>query len=289
MLITAAYGTFISLTQAQERARGERGREHAATILLDQLERELIGTQLFIKPKGGEREKHPWVFVARDNVFGTGENDSLLFITQNPAGYALLAMKPLRLVGYTLVASAAPGDIAERFDLHRWDRRLPEETLVRELPLEMSVRVVHDVRRFDVALIDEEGESHDGWDSTEIATLDRLPVQVAITVQLEHLNADGELVAGPDVTRRIDLPVRPREMLSASGCPGSGATVGSCLARYTHQISQHDQVSKNLVAKLKKQLPPDTCWNETDPSNKLVLLRGLVAVAAGVEYKEVCP
>lgn len=205
MLVMVAVQAHLGIRRAQSHAAAGIGRNRVAEILLDRIERELMGTILVVKDPAEDRLGHPYLFIGRDDVDAQRAADALRFITRSPAraGFSRPAS------GLTLVSYQARSGDDVGMVLLREERPLPEglETQISLLDGEV---VADGLAQFDVRYF---GEGEVGWkerwDSTSISTLDQLPVQLEILVQLYEPGEDGVMVEGTEHKRSISLPVRP--------------------------------------------------------------------------------
>jgi type II secretion system protein J len=238
LLTTALFQVYREIQQAQRRRLDAGGRSRIAVVLLDRLERELLGTLLLTGGGSAEegeeqRSEHPWVFLGADRVLDAQDADALKFITRSPArSPGSHAQGGLRLVTYAAEEDPEQGELA----LYRQEEQLPEG-LEKELGVAREGQaVVHDMSRFSLRYLDEQtGEWVDAWDSSEESRLDRLPRSVEITVQLLLKDEAGELSPGEEFQRVVTLPVRPIDpnapgQTGAADC-GEGDTVAACMAR----------------------------------------------------------
>ena len=79
LLVTAAVQAYVSISEAQERARGGHNRDRSALVLLDRIERELEGSMLVVRSEREDRLGHPYVFIDDDgstHLFYQGNNDN---------------------------------------------------------------------------------------------------------------------------------------------------------------------------------------------------------------------
>ncbi len=213
LLVTAAVQAHVSISAAQERARGGHNRDRSALVLLDRIERELEGTMLVVRSEREDRLGHPYVFIGEDRVFGSGDSDAIRFITLTPArppGGEISG--GIRMVSYGVEPSADEG-----FDLLRQEEPLPDG-LEKRIFLDEAQVVIEQMASFQLRYQDgETGEWVERWDSTDLSLLDQLPQAVEVTVQLYQTNEDEELEPGQEHQRVAYLRIRPldREQLLA--------------------------------------------------------------------------
>jgi type II secretory pathway component PulJ len=205
VLVTSAVQAYVYIQRALEQANRNEDRSRGAQVLLDRIERELVGALLIVRDEEEDRLSHPYVFIGEDRVFGGDDSDAIRFITLSPARPpAQRVGGGLRMVSYSVEPRADQG-----VDLLRQEDPLPEgmETQIR---MDDAQVVAEQLALFGLRYLDDEtGEWEERWDSTDIARLDRLPEAVEISVELLQRDATNELLPGPTHTRLVELPVRP--------------------------------------------------------------------------------
>ena len=260
LLVTTAVRAYLQIVRAQERQMGSLGRDRTAEVFLDRFERELGGALLIVLPEDGERLDHPYLFIGSDAFGATGEADGLRFVSRTPIR-AAGAREPerLRLVGYGLVSNPVLG-----LDLMRREDALPP-SLSLELPIWDGQVVLEDVLSFGLRYRDDGGgEWRDTWDSTDVALLDQLPLEVEVTLQLEESDESGEPIPGRDHSRVLRLPVRPIDIaaLRSRAMGGEGCvTVNECLRIVAEEI-ELDPVE---IAELTEGVDVFACWSADLP------------------------
>ena len=258
MLITTAVRAYLQIVRAQERQMGQLGRDRTAEVFLDRFERELGGALLIVLEEDGERLDHPYLFIGGDSFGDTGEADDVRFVSRTPIR-ATGASEPdrLRLVGYGLVSSPTLG-----LDLMRREDALPP-TLSLDLPIWDGQVVLEDVLSFGLRYRDDGGgEWRDTWDSTDVALLDQLPLEVEVTLQLEESDPSGEPTPGRDHSRVMRLRVRPidiADLRSRAKGGGGCVTVNDCLGILREDIDHDDLVEVAEGADL------EACWSPDLP------------------------
>jgi hypothetical protein len=118
------------------------------------------------------------------------------------------------MVAYTLER----GEDGPNYVLRRWSRPDLPESLEQEFPRSddpASFVVADDLTHFTLRFLDEFGEWHDRWDSTQVADSADLPLAVSIEVALAPSNSSADEV--PEVepvpyTRMVELPLRPLDL-----------------------------------------------------------------------------
>ena len=130
------------------------------------------------------------------------------------------------------------------------------------------------------------------WDSTGVERLDQLPELVELKVALWEVDAQGDPWPGLEVTRVVNLPVRPFRLApddadAAKGKCGASVTVATCLAKHTAQLAA---ASTSLAAAISeaRQTIEDACWNDKAPPAALQRLKLLMKGLAGFD-PSACP
>jgi prepilin-type N-terminal cleavage/methylation domain-containing protein len=278
MLIAVAVQAHLGIRRAQARAEAGLRRDHTAEILLDRIERELLGTVLLVKHEDEERLGHPFVFIGRDGSEGERDADDLHFVTRTPARVGL--GQPA--AGLVLVSYGARESDDFGLVLLREESPLPRRLEAR-VGLSEGEVVADELARFDVRYLGEESaEWTDRWDSTSVATPDALPSRLEIVVQLHEWSADGEAVEGREHTRSIALPVRPIDLEQERAARAVGdepvecTTNDQCLELFGDLVAagtpQKRQQILNLVVDI-----VDDCYDSASAFAKA--LRGLGADA----------
>jgi type II secretion system protein J len=269
LLVTAAVQAHLGIRRAQTRAAQGLHRERAAEVLLDRLERELVGTVLVVRPTEVDRLSHPYVFYGEDYFVSDADADAVRFVTRNPLRAAPgHTGSGVRLVTYNTRTSDVAG-----ITLVREEKPLPEN-LQKEPVIEEGQEVLDEVALFRLRYLDDEGEDwREDWDSTDVALLDRLPTAVEITVALLEEDELGERSPGPEHPRVVPLPVRPFDLAALQGLDVEGggasdpnapeegedsddtpyATVRDCANQLTAAGVSLDQDFRNLVAQYGSQ------------------------------------
>jgi len=213
MLVSAAVQAYVSLSRAQEQALGRKGRDRAALVLLDRIERELVGTLLIERPEESDRLSHPYVFIGEDRVFGSNDSDALRFITLTPARPPGTQVSGgMRMVTYGFEPRADEG-----VDMLRQEEPLPD-SMDKQISAIDGQLVMDQLAHFRLRYQDDEsGEWVRRWDSTDIALLDRLPSAVEVSVQLYQQGEGEELESGPEHKRVVMLPMRPIDLEDIEG------------------------------------------------------------------------
>ncbi len=270
LLITTAVQAFQSITRAEERARAGVGRARAAQVLLDRLERELVGTVLVPGPESEEPVAHPFLFVAEDRSSG---NSAVRFVTLTPSrSLESAASGGPRRVSYEVREVAFDSLDGPEEPLLELVRR--EDLLAAEAEPDISALdgqvVAEGLARFRLRF---ESETEDGWvdrwDSTAVETLDRLPLAVEVAVALWERDPDGGFVRGREYQRRVELPLRPEVFLP--GDPGleadaCGKTVAVCWRENISAAIDLSSAAGRRIQSFYNAIPASTCWNAADES-----------------------
>ncbi len=272
MLITAAVQAFQSITRAEERAHAGLGRARSAQVLLDRMERELVGTVLLPQVEQDEPVPQPYVFLASDRTTLNADSDAVRFVTLTAtrAPNSPPTSGP-RLVTYA-VREAESDQLDELYPGGRFEL-VREEDPLSDLPeREIIVRegqvVAEDVASFRLRYENENEAWLDGWDSSDTSSLDEVPFAVEIAVRLWEQNPDGDLVHGEEYSRRIELPLRPVDFLRPEGEEGAeacGKTVEQCWREDLRDAVDLMSAAGRRVQDLYESIPPASCWNSDDP------------------------
>jgi prepilin-type N-terminal cleavage/methylation domain-containing protein len=265
MLVAVAVQAHLGIRRAQTHAASGVGRDRTAQILLDRLERELMGTILVVKRADEDRLGHPYLFVGRDGADEQRAADALQFVTRSPAQARFGQPAP----GLTLVSYATRSGEDFGLVLLREERALPRGLETQMSLLDAEV-VVDELAQFDVRYFGE-GEVgwKDRWDSTSISTLDQLPVQLEILVQLYEPSGDDEMVEGPEHKRIVVLPVRPIDIeaqRSSARAPADGecVTFDDCISIFLDLLHETDEARRNEIFDLVVDVV-EQCYDPASP------------------------
>jgi len=193
---------------AADRTRNAR----RAVSLLDRVARDLEASVLVKKPEGTDPLAHPWLFLGESEP-GTSGSGRLKFVTRSP-GPRTAGGPDADLSFVAWVTTAAEDGTLE---LRRWSVPQLPESLDRDFPpVEESLVVARGLASFGVRFLTEDGEWKGGWDSSQLADADALPIAAEIEVALLPSGVEATDAAAPAeaelYTRRVLLPVRPLDL-----------------------------------------------------------------------------
>lgn len=286
IVLTLAYQTNSGIQRAAARVIDGGSRARAAQVVLDRIEREIVGTLMVQRQDGDDPLLHPYVFFADDRVSGDGDADELIFITQTPLRSIGSGTGGVRSVSY----GARPSDALGHLELLRAEKPLPRQ-MERDIDLSDAQVVAEDVADFDLRYRGEDVDWVDRWDSTGVVQLDLIPEAVEISLALWERDRSGAATKGERVTRTVLLPVRPFPMAPpAEGVDGecaTGISLAECVARFQRQLAE----VPTLQAEIQRQLGlvPESCWNVPDPSDALTVLQNTLRIGLGIDLAEACP
>jgi prepilin-type N-terminal cleavage/methylation domain-containing protein len=283
LVLTFAFQAYQGISEAYTRVSSTTSRNRAAEILLDRLERELVGAVLVQREEGADPLLHPYFFFGQVRAYADAEGDELRFVTQTPLRSQGSAPGALALVTY----GSTPSKLGPGLALLRQEESLPPQ-LAKEIVWTEPQIVADNVAQFLVRFRGEVAETAEEWDSTAPAQLDQLPVSIALTVSLWETGPDGESVPGEERSRLIQLPVRPFRLSpeeadgAAAGECGGGLTVGECLESFSDAIGGASSALSASITSTRAEVP-DTCWNAPEPSPALQRLKVLMGGVPGFD------
>jgi prepilin-type N-terminal cleavage/methylation domain-containing protein len=283
MVLTFAFQAYQGIEHAYSRVGSTPSRDRAARIVLDRLERELVGSVLVQREKGADPLLHPFFFFGATKPYAESEGDTLRFVTRTPLRPPGSAPVGLEIVTY----GAAPSQSGPGLALLRQAEALPPQ-LAKEAVWDSPDIVVDNVALFIARYHAENKEGVEGWDSTSVEQLDQLPDTVVVTVSLWEKDAAGQPVQGPEFMRTIDLPVRPFKLSpEGKGGPdcGEGMTVQQCMETFATQLAQVSSSLATAIHDTQVQVP-DQCWNPEQPSPELQRLKVLMGGVPGFDAAE---
>ncbi len=288
MLITAAVQAFQSITRAEARAHAGVGRARSAQVLLDRMERELVGTVLVPQIEQAEPVPQPYVFLASDRTTENSDSDAVRFVTLTASrAPGSLPVSGPRVVTYAVrEADFDPLDELDhggRLELVRQEDPL-SDVPEREIIMHDGQVVAEDVASFRLRYKSESEAWLDGWDSTDASSLDEVPLSVEIAVRLWEQNLDGDLVHGEEYSRKIELPLRPVDFLRPEGqrdAEACGKTLEQCWREDLRNAVDLMSANGRRVQDLYESIPPATCWNSDD--SDLLSLKAALEELEGVD------
>ena len=285
MVLTFAFQAYQGIENAYTRVGASPSRDRAARIVLDRLERELVGSVLVQRETGADPLLHPYFFYGEQKSYSEAEGDTVRFVTRTPLRAPAAPPVGLEIVTYGAVPSQnGPGLVLLR------QAELLSNQLAKQVVWDSPDVVVDNLATFTLRYQGDAGSASESWDSTGVERLDQLPSVLLVTVSLIETDEKGKSVVGPEFTRTIDLPVRPFK-LSPEGATqqvadcGEGVTVQQCLDTFAAQISQ---ASDSLAAAIRdaQSQTKDTCWNPEQPSPSLQRLKVLMGGVPGFDAGE---
>lgn len=256
LLLGATINFYINLSRQAARASENMREVRRASALLDRIAVDLEHAMLVKKPAEADAISSPWLFLAQSRHSQTGEqagSDQLKFIRRELPRASSGPGSDLAMVAWTLDRN----EDGERFVLRRWSTPELPESLDSEFPRDddpASFVVVDDLQHFTLRFLDEGGQWHERWDSTQVAHSGELPLAVEIEVALAPPPGSqdpAELDREPIPYRRlVELPVRPLDLEAmlepeeeegeqvaandpnaeeAGGAGAGGPTLGECV------------------------------------------------------------
>jgi prepilin-type N-terminal cleavage/methylation domain-containing protein len=284
MILTFAFEAYRGIEHAYSRVGTSPSRNRAARVVLDRLERELVGSVLVQREEGADPLLHPYFFFGETKPYAEAEGDTIRFVTRTPLRAPGAPPVGLEVVTYGAVpARSGPG-----LSLIRQAEPLSAQ-LVKEVTWDSPDIVADNVALFLLRYQPENAEASETWDSTGAERLDQLPGTVVVTVSLWETDADGQPAPGPEFTRAIELPVRPFRLApegakAAAEC-GEGMTVQQCIETFAQQIGQASESLGNAIRDAQSQVQ-DKCWNPEQPSPALQRLKVLMGGVPGFDAGE---
>ena len=287
MLLTFAFEAYKGIESAYQRVGATTSRDRAARIVLDRIERELVGTVMVQRAQGADPLLQPYFFYGQTQPYGDSEGDTLRFVTRTALRPPGVPDPGIEIVTY----GAVPSQTGPGLSLLRQAEPLPLQ-LAKEVVWDQPDVVADNVALF-LARYDGGGGTGaagaEGWDSTTVDMLDQIPAGIVITVSLFETDDNGQVKQGPEFTRAIELPVRPFKLspddgnTPAADC-GTGMTVKQCMDSFASQIASASESLQQAIADAQGSAT-DACWNNDSPSPALqrlkVLMGGLPGFDAG--------
>ena len=286
MLLTFTFQAYRGIESSYQRVGNSTSRDRAARIVLDRLERELVGSVLVEREQGTDPLLDPYFFYGNAKPYADSEGDELRFVTRTPLRAPGAPSVGLEIVTYGAIPSQTGAGLA----LLRQAEAMPPQ-LAKEIVWTEPEVVVDNVALFIARYHSDQGDAAEGWDSTGVERLDQLPSELVVTVSLlEPSGPNGELAAGPEFSRTIELPVRPFKMTpegaqdDAAAC-GGGMTVKQCLSSAAPSIQSASTSLASVISQAQAQVT-DKCWNPEQPSAALQRLKVLLGGVPGFDASE---
>ena len=285
ILLTFTFQAYRGIESSYQRVGSSTSRDRAARIVLDRLERELVGSVLVEREKDADPLLHPYFFYGDSKPYAESEGDELRFVTRTPLRAPGAPPVGLEIVTYGAIPSQTGAGLA----LLRQAEALPPQ-LAKEIVWTEPEVVADNVALFIARYHSGEGEATEGWDSTGVEQLDQLPDELVVTVSLLEPGPDGQLAPGPEITRTIQLPVRPFKMKpegaedDAAAC-GDGMTVKQCVDSFQQQIKTASVTLASAIEQAQAQVT-DKCWTSEQPSAALQRLKVLLGGVPGFDSSE---
>ncbi len=283
LVITFAFQAYRGIAEAFTRVSEVTSRDRAARILLDRIERELTGAVLVQREEGSDPLLHPYFFFAEPREFEGSTGFELRFITQTPLRTPGSPPAALALVTYGVTASqTGPG-----FALLRQEEPVPA-ILAKQVEWDGPQLMADNVATFTLGLGGDATGAAAGWDSTGVEQLDDMPESIDVTIALWEAGPDGEPWPGLEVTRTVQIPVRPFRLApdDAAGVAGAGCetgmTVAVCINQFADAIGAASPSLAAAINDAQSQIP-DGCWNDPQPSAGLERLKVLMSGLPGFD------
>ena len=285
MILTFAFEAYKGIENAYTRVGAVNNRDRAARVVLDRIERELVGTVMIQRVKGSDPLLQPYFFYGETKPYADSEGDTLRFVTRTPLRSPGVTSPGMQIVTYGAVpAQSGPG-----LSLLRQAEPLPMQ-LAKEVVWAQPDIVADNVALFLARYEGDDEASVEGWDSTGVAQLDQIPKALVVTVSLWETDPSGQPTQGPEFTRAIELPVRPFKLTAddpnaaAADC-GQGMSVKQCMDTFASQIQTASQSLSQAIADAQGQVQ-DTCWNPQTPSPALQRLKVLLGGVPGFDASQ---
>jgi prepilin-type N-terminal cleavage/methylation domain-containing protein len=289
LVISFAFQAYQGIAEAYERVSEISSRDRSARIVLDRIERELVGAVMIERENGADPLLHPYLFFAQPLLHDESEEGfELRFVTQTPLRSPGSPPASLALVTYgTVTAKSGHG-----IELLRQEEPLTAK-LAKQVEWSAEQIVADNVALFKLSFSGDGVPVGEGWDSTGAAQLDQLPTAVEVSVTLWETDAEGDPWPGPEFTRVVNLPVRPFRLApedadTAAGgeadC-GDGVTVTACLDGYKNEIEAASPSLAAVIRDTRSQVK-DACWSAPQPSAALARLKVLMGGLPGFDPGE---
>ncbi|HXZ84069.1 MAG TPA: prepilin-type N-terminal cleavage/methylation domain-containing protein [Myxococcota bacterium] len=284
MILTFAFEAYKGIEQAYARVGASNSRDRSARIVLDRIERELVGTVMIEREKNSDPLLQPYFFFGESRPYADSEGDMLRFVTRTPLRAPGVPSPGVEIVTY----GAVPAQTGPGLSLLRQAEPLPPQ-LAKEVVWNQPDVVADNVALFIVRYEATDVAGSEGWDSTGLDRLDQIPESLVVTVSLWETDASGQPVQGPEFTRAIDLPVRPFKIGADDGnqpadC-GQGMSVKQCMDSFAGQISSASESLAQAISDAQAQVQ-EPCWNPQTPSPALQRLKVLMGGVPGFDASQ---
>lgn len=284
MVLTFAFEAYQGIEQSYQRVARSPSRDRAAKIVLDRLERELVGSILIQREEGTDPLLQPYFFWGEPQQYSDAEADVVRFVTRTPIRPPGGPPNALEIVTY----GAVPSETGPGVALLRQAEPLSQQ-LAKEVKWDSPDIVADNVATFFARYHSDQAQATENWDSTSAAQLDDLPAALVVTISLWEHDESGKDVEGPEFTRTIDLPVRPfkltPENAQQKGDCGEGMTVQECVQQFSSQLEEASPSLATAIRDAQGQVQ-DTCWNPPQPSAALQRLKVLMGGVPGFDAGE---
>jgi len=284
MVLTFAFEAYQGIERSYQRVGHSPSRDRAARIVLDRLERELVGTILIQREDGTDPLLQPYFFWGESKPYAEDETDSFRFVTRTPIRPPGGSDNSLEVVTY----AAVPSEDGHGLALLRQAEPLSQQ-LMKEVKWQSPDLVADHVATFLARYHSDQQQATEGWDSTGAEQLDQLPASIVVTISLWETDESGKQTEGPEFSRTIDLPVRPFKLTADNAqkkadC-GEGMTVQDCIQQFSAQIEQASPSLATAIKDAQAQVQ-DTCWSPEQPSAGLQRLKVLLGGVPGFDAGE---
>jgi prepilin-type N-terminal cleavage/methylation domain-containing protein len=284
LILTFAFQAYQGIQNAYARVAVSSNRDRAAGIVLDRMERELVGTVLVEREDGSDPLLQRYFFFADSKTYSDSEADELRFVTRTASHPPGEPSAPIAVVTY----GAIPSQSGQGLSLLRQQEALPDQ-LAKEISWVEPQIVADNVGLFLLRYHGDDQTPSEGWDSTAAERLDQLPATIVLTVALWESDPNGLPVLGEEHTRVITLPVRPFKLSpegqkDAKAC-GEGMTVKQCVQTFAQQITQTSSSLTDAIREATEQVQ-DPCWSSAQPSPALQRLKILMGGVPGFDAGE---
>jgi hypothetical protein len=223
LLLGATISFYINLSRQATRAADNTREVRRAAAIVDRIATDLEHTLLVQKPaEDADVLSSPWLFVAAGRYSEPGPlrgSDQIKFIRREVPRASAGPASDVAMVAYTLSRS----EEGDHFALRRWSSGELPRGLEAEFPRDddpRSLLFADDIAMFSLRFLDEAGQWHEDWDSTQVADSSQLPAAVEINVALvprqpADADSDPDAVVEPvPYARLVELPMRPIDLES---------------------------------------------------------------------------